>query len=160
TPNKDHDIWLDLDRSRQKVNNDDCQLGSLDGMNRNCNAPQANAYYGYKDSLRFNRDQIALGHTSRFSFGTVESSIMRSTTETLGRTIPSEARPARDPSIGTDRELKTTNTVFDTKLVAPVGDSHVLTVGGQYGRPTTTHGLVTEQYDQNTRAPVAEDGGS
>lgn len=157
TPNKDHDIWLDLDRSRQKFNNDDCQLGSLDGMNRNCNAPQANAYYGYKDSLRFNRDQIALGHTSRFSFGTVESSIMRSTTETLGRTIPSEARPARDPSIGTDRELKTTNTVFDTKLVAPVGDSHVLTVGGQYWRASMIDGLVTEKYEQNTWALFAED---
>src|SRR5690554_4827055 len=130
TPNKDHDIWLDLDQSRQRFNNDECQLGTLDGMNRNCTAPQPSQIWGYEDVMRFNRDQIALGHTSRFSFGTVESSVMRSKTETLGRTIPSEARPAGDPSIGAPLELETTNTVFDTKLVAPVGESHVLTVGG------------------------------
>jgi len=157
TPNKDHDIWLDLDRSRQTYDNDECQLGSLDGMNRNCTAPQANAVYGYKDVMRFNRDQVAIGHTSRFSFGTLESSIMRSTTETLGRTIPTDARPRNDPSVGTDRELETTNTVFDTKLVAPVGESHVLTVGGQYWRASMTDSLVTEKYKQNTWALFAED---
>ncbi len=157
TPSKDHDIWLDLDRSRQRFDNDECQLGTLDGMNRNCNAPQPGTAWGYQDVMRFNRDQIALGHTSRFSFGTLESSIMRNTTETLGRTIPSEARPAGDPSIGTDRELKTTNTVFDTKLVTPLGDSHVMTVGGQYWRASMTDGLVTEKYKQNTWALFAED---
>src|SRR5690606_27298830 len=66
TPNKDHDIWLDLDRSRQRYDNDECQLGTLDGMNRNCTAPQAGGVWGYGDVMRFNRDQIAVGHTSRF----------------------------------------------------------------------------------------------
>src|SRR5690554_7539456 len=39
TPNKDHDLWLDLDRSRQRFNNDDCQLGNLDGFEEQCGAP-------------------------------------------------------------------------------------------------------------------------
>lgn len=157
TPNKDHDIWLDLDQSRQRFNNDECQLGTLDGMNRNCTAPQPSQIWGYEDVMRFNRDQIALGHTSRLSIGTLESSIMRSQTETLGRTIPSEARPAGDPSIGSPRELETTNTVFDTKLVAPVGESHVLTVGGQYWRASMTDSLVSDKYKQDTYALFAED---
>jgi len=157
TPNKDHDIWLDLDRARQRFDNDECQLGSLDGMNRNCTAVQANAVHGYEDVMRFNRDQIAIGHTSRFSFGTLESSLMRSETETLGRTIPTDARPSGDPSIGTARQLETTNTVFDTKLVAPLGDSHILTVGGQYWRASMTDGLVTEKFKQDTYALFAED---
>ena len=157
TPNQDNDIWLDLDRSRQRFNNDECQLGTLDGLNRNCNAPQASGIWGYQDTLRFNRDQVAIGHTSRLSFGTLESSLMRSTTETLGRTIPAEARPRNDPSVGTARELETTNTVFDTKLVAPVGESHVLTVGGQYWRAKMTDGLVTDKYEQDTFALFAED---
>ena len=157
TPNKDHEFWLDLDRSRQRYSNDDCQLGTLDGMDRNCLKPQATGIWGYEDEMRFNRDQIAIGHTSRFSFGTVESSLMRNTTETLGRTIPAEARPRNDPSIGTPRELRTTNTVFDTKLVAPLGDSHVMTVGGQYWRASMVDGLVTEKYKQDTFALFAED---
>lgn len=157
TPDKDHDFWLDFDRSRQRYDNDECQLGTLDGMNRNCNAPQASGVWGYRDALHFERDQIAVGHTSRFSFGTVESSLMRSTTETIGRTIPSEARPRNDPSIGTDRELKTTNTVFDTKLIAPLGESHVMTVGGQYWRASMTDGLVSDKYRQDTFALFAED---
>src|SRR5690606_16272904 len=134
TPNKDHDFWLDLDQSRQRFENDECQLGNLDGTSRgDCSVPDTapSAIYGYQDALRFNRDQAAIGHTSRFSFGTLESSVMRTKTETIGRTIPYEARLPGDPTIGTDRDLETTNTVFDTKLVAPVGESHLLTVGGQ-----------------------------
>src|SRR5690606_19030180 len=156
TPNKDHDLWLDLDRSRQRFNNDDCQLGNLDGFEEQCGAP-SNDVWGYQDTLRFNRDQIAIGHTSRYSFGTVESSLMRNTTESLGRTIPAEGRPDNDPSIGTDRELKTTNTVFDTKLITPMGESHLLTVGGQYWRASMTDSLVTEKYEQDTFALFAED---
>lgn len=157
TPHKDHDIWLDLDRSRQTYENDECQLGSLDGLNRACTAEQPGNFAGYQDKLRFNRDQIALGHTSRFSFGTVESSIMRNTTETIGRTIPGDARPAGDPSRGADRELKSTNTVFDTKLVAPVGENHLVTVGGQYWRASMTDGLVTDKYKQDMYALFMED---
>lgn len=157
TPSKYHDFWLDLDRSRQRFDNDECQLGSLDGMNRNCTGAQPNGVWGYQDVLRFNRDQVAIGHTSRYTFGTLESSLMRNTTETLGRSIPAEARPRNDPSVGAARELKTTNTVFDTKLVTPLGDSHVMTVGGQYWRASMTDGLVTDKYKQDTFALFAED---
>lgn len=162
TPNKDHDIWLDLDRSRQSYNNDECQLGNLDGTQggNNCDILAPNRYHGYEDTLRFNRDQIAIGHVSRLSFGTLESSLMRNKTETLGRTIPNDAflrSQQDDPRIGTDRTLETTNTVFDTKLVAPVGDDHLLTVGGQYWHATMTDGLVTEKYKQKAYALFAED---
>lgn len=158
TPDRDNDFWLDLDRSRQRFDNDECQLGNLDGTQRNnCAVPNPRLFHGYRDVLRFQRDQVAIGHSSRLSFGTLESSLMRSQTETLGRSIPNEARPAGDPSIGTDRELETTNTVFDTKLVAPVGQSHIVTVGGQYWRAAMTDSLVTDKYKQDTFALFAED---
>src|SRR5690606_8596717 len=82
TPSAAHDFWIDLDRSRQWYNNDEGQLGTLD-------APPT--FSGYSDSLRFHRDQAAIGHTSRLGFGTLESSLMYNTTETLGRTIPNVA---------------------------------------------------------------------
>ena len=53
-------------------------------MHRQC-GHRAN---GYADELRFEREQIALTHTGRLGFGTLESSLMHNTTETIGRTIP------------------------------------------------------------------------
>lgn len=155
TPTKDHDFWLDLDRSRQRYNNDDCQLGNLDGQPQGCIPGNRVGIFGYQDVMRFNRDQAAIGHTSRFTFGTLESSLMRNKTETLGRTVPPNTRYRGDP--GGERTLETTNTVFDTKLVSPIGESHILTVGGQYWRASMTDSLVTEKYKQDAYALFAED---
>lgn len=133
TPNRDHDLWLDAERSRQQYNNDEAQLGTLDD-------PPDGQIAGYSDELRFERDQVAIGHTGRLDIGTLESSLMHNTTETVGSTIPGD-RNGGDygqsypgfPSliIGAHRELKTTNQIFDTKLAAPVGN-HMVTVGGQW----------------------------
>src|SRR5690554_385019 len=63
TPHDDHDFSLDYERSRQVYNNDEGQLGNLD-------AKPDGRIYGYDDELRFERDQFALTHTGRLSFGT------------------------------------------------------------------------------------------
>ena len=149
TPTKDHDVWLDVDRGRTWYNNDDARLGTLD--------TDASAR-GYDDALEMNRDQIAIGHTGRFSAGTLDSSLMRTINETIGRTIPTSARPAGDPEIGSGRELETTNTVFDTKFVAPIGLAHKVTVGGQYWNAELIDGLLPDtHHSQNMWSVFAED---
>ena len=180
TPNEDHDIALDFERGRQSYENDDCQLGTLDGWgsgpaDTGCatNVPtQAN---GYSDKLRFQRDQYALTHTGRFSFGTWDSSLMRNTTETIGRTIPGGSRfqnnGSLNPSflpigtpyagfpsiiVGDDRELETTNTVFDSKLTAPIGDTNIATVGVQWWKAKMTDSLAGEDFEQTTKAVFTE----
>lgn len=70
TPTKQHDLWLDVEQGRTWYNNDDGRLGGRDADNI------PSKYPGYKDALRFNRDQVAIGHTSRFGFGLLESSLM------------------------------------------------------------------------------------
>src|SRR5690606_33573568 len=118
---ENHDFAVDVERGRQKYNNDECQLGTLDGLDSEC-LSDSTAANGYKDELRFERDQIALTHTARLGFGTLDSSLMHNTTETIGRTIPGTigVETAVPGAIGgEDRELETTNLVFDTKLVAP-----------------------------------------
>ena len=65
TPTKQHDLWLDVEQGRTWYNNDDGRLGGRDADNI------PSKYPGYKDALRFNRDQVAIGHTSRFGFGFV-----------------------------------------------------------------------------------------
>lgn len=170
TPSDDHDFALDIERGRQVYNNDDCQLGNVDGTTAGsatagCGAPSPRAN-GYRDELRFEREQVALSHTARLDIGTLDSSIMRNTTESFGRTIPGrnagndigQPLPAAPWAIvGDDRELKTTNLVLDSKLVAPLGDAHLATLGGQWWNAKMTDGLAEKDYEQTTWAVFTED---
>lgn len=160
TPHEDHDFGLDIERGRQAYNNDECQLGTLDGQNRDCTA-RATTANGYTDELRFEREQIALTHTARLGFGTLDSSLMHNTTETIGRTIPGNVigNSAGIPGtlIGDDRDLETTNLVFDTKLVTPIGESHIGTIGGQWWKAEMTDGIALDDFEQKTWAVFAED---
>lgn len=159
TPHQDHELWLDGETSRQRFNNDECQLGTLDGRTRSC-APAPGEANGYSDELRFERDQVAIGHTGRFAAGTLESSLMRNTTETVGRTIPGAIGQPYEgfPGLvgGDTRELETANTVLDSKIVMPLGD-HMATLGGQWMDSELTDGLATEAFAQTTWALFAED---
>ncbi|ARU03795.1 TonB-dependent receptor [Comamonas serinivorans] len=156
TPHRDHQFWLDGESGHTWYDNSDCRLGNVDYVNCTTGAP-ATAVPGYRDHMRFNREQFSLGHNSRFAFGRLESSVMRSTTETLGRTIPSAAVPVGDPSVGQHRQLKTVNTVVDTKLVSPIGDAHVLTTGAQWWDASFKDGLLPGKYGQKMWAVFAED---
>lgn len=156
TPNRDHELWLDVEHNYTWYDNDDCRLGGRDYYNC-ANGAVTTATSGYRDYLRFDRDQIAIGHTARLGFGLLESSLMRTETETFGRTIPSASRPAGSPDIGQDRELKSVSTVFDSKLVAPVGDAHLLTVGGQWWNAELTDGLLSEDHEQTMWSLFVED---
>ena len=165
TPHPDHDFSLDMEKGRQKYNNDDNQLGTLDEVPTPLD-PDGGRISGYSDELRFEREQIALIHTGRFAIGTLDSSLMHNNTETIGRTIPGSnagndfgtpvpAIPSR--IVGNDRELKTTNLIFDTRLVSPIGDAHTLTVGAQWWDAKMTDGLATQEYEQTTWSLFMED---
>lgn len=150
TPDDTNELWLDLERSRQTYDNSDGRLGNLDTAAR---------VFGYEDELRFNRDQIALGHTGRFEAGTWESSITRNTTETLGRTLPAGNAPDYGyvAQGGEPRLLENRDIVVDSKFVAPLGD-HMVTVGGQYTDAKLEDGAVGNQtFEQNSWAAFAED---
>lgn len=155
TPNSSHDFWLDVEQNRTWYNNDDGRLGE-----RNSSAPNP-GIPGYADALRFNRDQLAVGHTSRFAAGVLESSLMHNTTETIGRTIPRAGNGSfyagsRDVP-GANRQLESKNLVADTKFVAPLGESHLLTVGAQYTESKLQDTLLTKDYTQTNYALFAED---
>lgn len=159
TPNGDNDLWVDGEINRQRYNNDECQLGTLDGRTRSCD-PEPGEAFGYSDELRFEREQVAIGHTGRFASGTLESSLMRNTTETKGRTIPGTIGETYDgfPGIvgGDPRELETTNTVLDSKFIMPLGN-HMTTVGMQWWDAELDDGLAGETFEQTTWSLFAED---
>ncbi len=158
TPNKNHDIWLDVDSASTHYENKDCRLGRLDYTRCSTGAPNASAY-GYRDYMRFDREQLAVGHTSRLGFGVLESSLTRSVTETFGRTLPSAALVGgnANPLAGTERKLKAINTVADTKLVLPLGASHVVTTGAQWWDTQIEDGLLPQKHRQTMWSVFAED---
>src|SRR5690554_1341272 len=167
TPGDQHSFFVDFERGVQTYNNDDCQLGTLDGRaNGNaingCTTLAPANISGYKDQLRFLRTQTVLGHDANLGFGQLSSSLTHSVTETEGRTIPGTGvgTPYTGyPTIivGNDRKLKSTDLIFDTKLVAPIGDSHITTVGAQWWDTETVDGIAPQKFEQTRWALFAED---
>ncbi|NLY16916.1 MAG: TonB-dependent receptor [Gammaproteobacteria bacterium] len=159
TPTDNHDIALDFEKGRQRYDNDECQLGTLDGLNRTCTAPSATAN-GYADELKFERTQYALSHTGRFGIGTLDSAITYNTTETLGRTIPGTIGTpyAGYPDIigGDNRTLKNKDLVVDSKLVSQFWDNHTSTIGGQYRHSKLEDGIAPDTFKQESAAVFAE----
>lgn len=150
TPDDTNEFWVDLERSRQTYDNSDGRLGNLDTPAR---------VFGYEDELRFNRDQVAVGHTGRFEAGTWESSISHNTTETLGRTLPAGNAPdfGYVAQGGEARLLENRDIVVDSKFFAPLGD-HMVTVGGQYIDARLEDGAAGNQtFEQNSWAVFTED---
>ena len=69
TPNDSYDLWLDGEVNAS--NNDECQLGTLDGRTRSC-APNPGVATAMPTSC-VEQERVAIGHTGRFATGTLES---------------------------------------------------------------------------------------
>lgn len=133
-----NDLWLEATTNRQTYDNSNGQVGTL-------------GTGGYAEEQRYNRDQFTLAWTSRFAFGTLDTSLMDSTTETIGRLIPPGVAGAGSP-----RTLENENTVFDAKLVSVLAD-HTLSVGGQYWDASMVDGVAPQEFEFEQWALFAED---
>jgi len=148
-PNPDHEIILGGDTTRQTYNNDRGQIGRI----RRTDAGALRD--GYDTELGFNRDQYYLGHTSRFAFGLLGSSLMRNETDTTGRTIPEAAATPESGRRGAPRTLKSVNTVLDTKLVSSIGPN-TLSIGGQWWEAELTDGIPDATFKNRQWATFIE----
>ena len=160
TPTDNHDIYLDAFTSNQRYNNDKSQLGTLDNPNKAGTNNSTAQVTGYKDTIRYKREQFTLGHNSRFNIGTLESSIMSNTTETIGRTIPGRKYGQKfygDIIVGNDRELKSTDIVLDTKFTTDLVNRNIITIGGQYWNSELKDGIVEDKFKQDLWALFIED---
>nr|NSL47607.1 TonB-dependent receptor [Dendrosporobacter quercicolus DSM 1736] len=83
--------------------------------------------------LRFDRDKVTLGSDNKVSYGDWSTTLTYNTTELKGYGAAS----------GAPRKLKNENLIFETKLVAPVGDAHTLTAGGRYWDAKLESSVIT-----------------
>jgi outer membrane receptor for ferrienterochelin and colicins len=144
-------LWIDGETARQTYDNRNGQLG-----------PVGTSGGGYTDELRYQRQKVMLGHDTDLSFGRWSSSLSYAVTENKGRVLTGRSLSAANQSLsGNDRELKNTNTILDSSLIAPLGDDHLLQVGGQYWDARLKDGIVLansgETFQQKTWALFAED---
>ncbi|MEH3396798.1 TonB-dependent receptor [Klebsiella variicola] len=144
-------LWIDGETARQTYDNRNGQLG-----------PVGTSGGGYTDELRYQRQKVMLGHDTDLSFGRWSSSLSYAVTENKGRLLTARTLSAANKSLsGNDRELKNTNTILDTSLVTPLGEDHLLQIGGQYWDARLKDGIVLansgETFQQKTWALFAED---
>lgn len=139
TPHADHDLWIEYDRNEQAYDNREGQLGTLGSG-------------GYAPEQRFNRSNYVVAHSWRSPIGTIDTTLTRNETETIGRLIPN-GTPGRVP--GSPRELEARNDILDSRLAGRQG--HVaFTVGGQYWRARMVEGVAPEPFTFTQWAGFAE----
>ncbi len=166
TPHDDHDFALDFEKGRQKYNNDNCQLGNLDGKKGGdsadgCDIDEPSKANGYSDQLKFERTQYALSHTGRFALGTLDSAITYNITETLGRTNPGTIGKLTNAKLagvfaGAKRTLKSKDLILDTKFIAPTSENNITTIGAQYIDSILEDGIAIDEFKQESAAVFAE----
>lgn len=134
--NENHELWLDLNRSRQWYSNEDGRLGTQDKANlppARPGLPSDQRASGYKDYISSEKEQYAVGHTSEYEAGTWKSYVSQVRTETKGRTMP-YGWTTKDDSYrfnGEDRKLTNKDTTVNTQFQTELG-SHNLTIGAEY----------------------------
>ena len=139
TPHADHDLWLEYDRAEQRYDNATGQLGGLGTS-------------GYGPQQRFNRDNYVLAHTWRAGIGTLETTLTRNVTETIGRTIP----PGTPGKVtGSPRTLEATNSIVDSRFISQQG-IFTFTLGGQYWKAEMLDGVAPAKYAFEQWAAFAE----
>lgn len=158
-------LWLDGFKSVQTYNNADNRLGTLDWTTTSRQTGELIAS-GYKDELKFSRNQIAVGHDGDYDFGVWKTYISQTTTETDGRTRPSEAWPIEEQTpenslIGSDRTLKSTDLVADSHLISQLGN-HKVTGGVEFKKQTiedniAQHITSKDKFEKDSWSIYAED---
>lgn len=139
TPHADHDLWIEYDRNQQAYDNSDGQLGTLGSG-------------GYAPEQRFNRANYVVAHSWRTALGTLDTTLTRNETETIGRLIPN-GTPGKVP--GSPRTLEARNDIVDSRFAGRQGPV-AFTVGGQYWNARMVEGVAPEPFAFTQWAGFAE----
>ncbi|EEV6773859.1 bifunctional siderophore receptor/adhesin Iha, partial [Escherichia coli] len=131
-----------------RYDNRDGQLGSLTG--------------GYDRTLRYERNKISAGYDHTFTFGTWKSYLNWNETENKGRELVRNVLKRDKWGLaGQLRELKESNLILNSLLLTPLGESHLVTVGGEYQSSSMKDGVVLastgETFRQKSWSVFAED---
>jgi outer membrane receptor for ferrienterochelin and colicins len=150
TPNENHTIKLDYDVSKQKYDNSEGDVGTVDGYETIYN----NQRVGYAKIQRMEREQWALSHEAFWDFGKSTVGVHYIETANLGRSLPLNATERQfikdnkgttwadfddamaDPNFlalmpRPSRILESKTTTYNAKYELPF-EKHYVTLGAEY----------------------------
>lgn len=139
TPHADHDVWLEYDRNEQAYDNSEGRLGTL-------------GTGGYAASQKFNRSNYVVAHSWRTGPGTLDTTLTRNETVTVGRLIPN-GTPGAVPL--SPRDLEARNDIVDSRFAGRSGPV-AFTVGGQYWKARMVDGVAPAPFKFTQWAGFAE----
>jgi outer membrane receptor for ferrienterochelin and colicins len=158
TPNENHTIRADFDIAKQKYDNTNGSVGTLD----NYETLFKNQRVGYANYQRIHREQYSINWESFWNVGKSTLGVHHIQSENLGRSLPLSSEQRKyiddnkpswadlndalaDPFFAAlmprpARTLESTNTTYDAKYELPL-EAHYIVFGAQYLQATMKDGV-------------------
>jgi outer membrane receptor for ferrienterochelin and colicins len=149
-PQEGHDITFDYDISKQKYDNSESQVGTLDSATTiwqaNRNNGKVAPRVGYASDQRLEREQYGLSHSGKWGTVTTDTSISHITTNNYGRSLPFSAA-----------ERKKLQGLWDTYAesnFSKLTDAQKAEISKFLPRPTRTLESSQFIFDHTTKIPL------
>jgi len=178
TPNDNHTIKVDYDISKQKYDNSEGQIGTIDSYDTIFDTQRV----GYDEIQRMEREQYSISHEGNWDLGKSTIGVHHISSENFGRSLPLNASQRQFIANNTNgngenwqsvdealqnsefaalmprpgRTLKSQNTTYDAKFEMPL-DNHLIVVGGQYVEGEMEDGVFGMTADSVTESGITLD---
>lgn len=175
TPNDNHTIKIDYDISKQKYDNSEGQIGTIDSYE----TIFTNQRVGYAQTQRMEREQYSIAYETVWDLGKSSVGIHHIESENFGRSLPLNAAQRQFIADNTNgngenwtsvndalanaefaslmprptRTLRSQNTTYDAKFEMPL-ENHFIVVGAQYVQGEVEDGVFGMSSDNTTKSGV------
>ncbi|AJC90375.1 TonB-dependent receptor domain-containing protein [Campylobacter subantarcticus] len=145
-------LIFDIDFSRNHYDNKKGQLGTL---TKPTDEYDGSLTGGYTDTMQVDKLVTYLSHEGIYEKFSVISTLQYNRVSNNGREVVGQAN---HPFLGENRDIVAEDIIVDTKAVIPLGQSHILSVGGEYRLEKMQDKIANPtNFDQYLLAFYAED---
>ncbi|HAA2232120.1 TPA_asm: ferric enterobactin uptake receptor [Campylobacter jejuni] len=141
---------FDIDFSRNHYDNKKGQLGTITKP-----GDKGSLIGGYTDIMEVDKFVTYLSHEGVYENFSITSGLQYNRVSNNGREVVGQAT---QPFLGENRDIVAEDIILDTKSVIPLGQSHILSVGGEYRLEKMQDKIANPtNFDQYLLAIFAED---
>ncbi|AJC92037.1 ferric enterobactin uptake receptor [Campylobacter subantarcticus LMG 24377] len=145
-------LIFDIDFSRNHYDNKKGQLGTL---TKPTDKYDGSLTGGYTDTMQVDKLVTYLSHEGVYEDFSITSTLQYNRVSNDGREVVGQVS---QPFLGQNRDIVAEDIIVDTKAVIPLGQSHILSVGGEYRLEKMQDKIANPtNFDQYLLAFYAED---
>ncbi|MBX2078679.1 TonB-dependent receptor [Campylobacter peloridis] len=145
-------LIFDIDFSRNHYDNKKGQLGTL---TKPTDKNDGSLTGGYTDTMQVDKLVTYLSHEGVYENFSITSTLQYNRVSNDGREVVGQKT---QPFLGQNRDILAEDIILDTKSVIPLGQSHILSVGGEYRLEKMQDKIANPtNFDQYLLAFFAED---